>query len=177
MTADVIEVGARRPAPDRVSPLEALRGELAAVDRGTVTVRVPDRPGWSVEYSLDLDPAVMAAWRKACEDTELDGTPVDEWLFNRVMCANLCRRLHRGGQVVTDETGAPVTFRTETFQRMLGVHPGLPDSPGETVRAFYANDFAVQAAAAKISQRAGVGQAAEEVDPTRPTSGPSPTGP
>jgi hypothetical protein len=161
----------RRPADPHVdaaavTPLEELAAELAAPDRRTVTLLVESRPGWSVLYSLAIDGPQLAGWRRAAKDENAD-TGVDEWLWQRTICAAQCVEIRRGGAKVTDRAGKPLTFFSETLWSILKVPAGAPSGATEAVRKFYANDFDVAAVSDEIVSRAGFGKKAREApDPT-----------
>lgn len=164
-----------RRAPDplvdapEVTPLEQLADDLGQVDAGTVTLLVDARPGWSVVYSLGVDSSRLAGWRRAAFDENLKAT--DEGLWHRTILAAQCREIRKDGKLVADTAGRPLSFFSDEFWRLLGVPAGAPSGSTEAVRKFYANDFAVSAAADKLLVDAGFGrQAREAPDPTAGSS-------
>lgn len=152
-----------------LSTLDLVADELGDVDAGTISLLVDKRPGWSVVYSLALDGPTLAGWRRAARD-ETTPSGVDEFAWQRTICAAQATQLYRNGTRMVDEQGQAVNFRNESLWRFLKVPASSPSGAVEAVRKFYANDFAVGAAAEAIMAKAGFGKAATE-DPTIGSSG------
>jgi hypothetical protein len=151
--------------------LEMIADQLGAIDPGTVTLKCDTRTGFDVVFSLRLDGAQLVAWRRGAKD-DLAPSGYDEFQWRRVILAAQCVEIRKNGvKVVEQSTGIPVTFRSPEFQRLLKVPQGSPSGSVEAVRKFYANDFAVTAAAEKVIELAGMGKDAEVV--VNPTPGPS----
>lgn len=150
--------------------LELVADMLGSVDPGTVTLKVDNRPGFDVVYSLKLEGAQLVAWRRGAKD-EMTPTGYDEFQWRRMILAAQCVEIRNGGVKVVESGGANVTFRSAEFQRLLHVPAGATSGAVEAVKKFYANDFAVTAAAEKIIELAGMGKDAEVV--ANPTPGPS----
>lgn len=167
MSDAVVDLRRRDPlAASPASALESLAEELRPVAEPTVELLVDARPGWSVVFSTRVDGPQVEGWRLACRDDTHEGR-VDEHLWNRTILAGQCRELRHAGTATTDEAGRTVTFGSETLWRLLGVPTGSPSGATAAVKAFYVDDFAVQAAANELLAEAGFGR--------RPKKAPDPT--
>ncbi len=145
--------------------LADLAAELGRVTAGNLTLLVDSRPGWSVRYSLDIDGAQLAAWRRAAHNETTDTT--DDYQWYRTILAAKCVDIRRDGTPVVDSAGVQLNFFNAELQRLLGVPAGAPSGGTEAVRRFYASDFATASTANRLIGDAGFGKAAREAaDPT-----------
>jgi hypothetical protein len=168
-------IAAGAPAPTSLLPEEAavtlpadrtIKAELLAdfgraIKPRTITLLVPDRPGYSVDFDVRLNADLITAWTKEATGTDAKGEPqMDYFTLELLTIAGQCRGIRRDGELVRID-GEILTFTspfmTETFGSVMAT---------ETVRLFYGDDNAVAAVFARIQTEAAAGS----LDPTAESS-------
>jgi hypothetical protein len=156
--------------PEPVTSLDQISDMLGEIDLGTIMLAVDARPGFTVEYSLKMDSAKVTAWRVGCKEP-LAPTGYNEFQFFQTVLAGQCKRITVNGSTLVDpKTQRPVTFTSPDLAGMLKIPAGAPGAAVEAVKRFYVNEFAVQAAYEMLTDKAGLGKTATEVE-DHPTSG------
>lgn len=148
-------------APPRGSTLAALAGEIAGeVHRPPVTYKVPDRPGYAIRYSCDIDAELLRVW---AERTRIKGGGGDTLRQALLVLSNQAEAILRQGEPI-GEGGADVTFADRDFRELLGAG----NDATLAVRRFYGNDGVIVSHAEELIADAGYGAQVEKVDPTNP---------
>lgn len=144
------------------SDLDDLKAELGATERPTVTIRVPQRPRYSVRCRLDFTGKELDGIRKKAKDRKFsDG--IDGPKFAALLIAITCVDILRDGKPLAEALGieGPVTFTTRPLQALMETAAAT-----ETARKLFALDGDLDAAAQKVLRDAGWGDEAAEADPT-----------
>jgi hypothetical protein len=151
---------ALQPA-DRTVKADVLAELKRDTRRPNITLAVPDRPGWSVEYDVDLNADLLKAWTNEATGPNLRGDlETDMFELALLTIAGQCKALHRGGEPLVID-GETITF-TSTF--MAETYGSM--STTETVRLFYGNDNVVAAVYERLQREAQAGS----LDPTERSS-------
>jgi hypothetical protein len=155
------KAGPKPKIPEAPSILDQLKESLSKkVERPTVFIEVPERPGIKIEISPNVSQHQMRAWRKqAGEDTK---NGMDATKFACAVVGHTTVGIYVNDEQATDNDGVPFTFGSDTILDMTGTSRPIPDC----VQAFFGLDPHVEAAALAILDAAGYGDAIEIVDPT-----------
>lgn len=146
-----------------LSVLDGLREEVAKkVRRESITLEVPERANMAVTFSPNITAEQLADWRKRATIKKTD--VLNGNYFSALILANTCEAITFHGEVVLDEAGNVITFRSEEMLASTNTTKAV-----ECVRAIYGIDPHVEAAAFKVLEAAGWGDDVEDTEnPTRP---------
>lgn len=127
-----------------------------------VTLAVPDRPGWSVDFASDLNADLMRRWSKQATHVDPETKLPDTDLFELALLtiAGQCRGIRKDGELLNVD-GAKVTF---TSPLMVEAY-GSPDVR-VTVREFYGADSVVVGVFTRLQEESQAGS----LDPTTESS-------
>lgn len=141
--------------------LDQLKESLSKkIERPSVFIEVPERPGIKIEISPNVTQHQMRAWRKqAGEDTK---NGMDATKFACAVVGHTTIGIYVNDEQAVDDDGVPFTFGSDAILQMTGTSRPIPDC----VQAFFGLDPHVEAAALAILDAAGYGDAIEIVDPT-----------
>lgn len=134
--------------------LAALRAELRAkVDKGTTRIPVPARPGWEVEYGLQVNAARYSQWEDRARKRR-GGTvgEIDLYRLAVQVLQNLCVNVWRRGKPLG------FTFRDPELHDLLDLDAGSTHRARDALIAFYGGEEAtldVVWAYSKWSEAAG----------------------
>ena len=146
---------------DGGSVLDRLRVELAKkVERPTMQLEVPERPGVTVQISPNISQHQLRAWRKNSGENTKPG--FDPTKFACYVIGNTTTGIFMGGQEVLSDAGNSLSFASPEILEMTDTTRPLPDC----ILAFFGLDPHVEAAALAIMEAAGYGDEVETVDPT-----------
>lgn len=147
------------PAP---SVLDQLKMALSKkVERPSVFLEVPERPGITIEISPNITQNQIRAWRKnAGEDTK---NGMDATKFACAVIGHTTTGIFINGEQAVDDDGTPLTFGSDMIMAMTSTTRPIPDC----VRAFFGIDPHVEAAALAILEAAGYSDSVDTVDPTK----------
>lgn len=141
--------------------LDRLRQELAKkVERQTILIDVPERPGISLQISPNISQHQMRAWRKNSGENTKNG--FDPTKFACYVVGHTCTGIFIDGEEAVNEDGHPLTFASPEILDMTNSTRPIP----ECVQSFFGLDPHVEAAALTIMDAAGYGDEVEQVDPT-----------
>jgi hypothetical protein len=130
------------------------------VERPTVELNVPERPGVSLRISPNITQNHLKAWRKnAGEDTKAG---MDTVKFACAVVGHTTLAILIDGEVATNDSGVELTFASPEILEMTGTTRPLPDC----VKAFFGTEPHIEAAAVAIMEAAGYGDTVDAVDPT-----------
>jgi hypothetical protein len=167
MTDNVYEYGSSASVKDEDSTsepslLKRLRTQVEKkIERATVLLEVPERPGVSIRISPNITQHQMRSWRKnAGEDTKNGFDPTK---FACSVIGHTCTGIFIDGKEVVDDKGFQLTFASPEILDMTDTTRPIP----ECVRAFFGIDPHVEAAALAIMEAAGFSDTVETVDPTK----------
>lgn len=148
-------------ATETPSVLDQLKESLSKkIERPSVFIEVPERPGIKIEISPNVTQHQMRAWRKqAGEDTK---NGMDATKFACAVVGHTTIGVYVNDEQAVDDDGVPFTFGSDAILQMTGTSRPIPDC----VQAFFGLDPHVEAAALAILDAAGYGDAIEIVDPT-----------
>ena len=158
------EKAAPKAAPKKISEaptvLEELKESLSKkVERSTVFIEVPERPGIKIEISPNITQHQMRSWRKqAGEDTK---NGMDATRFACSVVGHTTVGIYVNDEQAVDNDGVPFTFGSDEILAMTGTSRPIP----EGVQAFFGLDPHVEAAALAILDAAGYGDSIEIEDP------------
>jgi len=141
--------------------LEQLQATLSKkVERASVFIEVPERPGLTIEVSPNITQHQMRSWRKqAGEDTK---SGMDATKFAATVVGHTTIGISVNGEPAVDDDGVPFTFGSDEILRLTNTTRPIPDC----VLAFFGIDPHVEAAALAILDAAGYGDSVDIVDPT-----------
>jgi len=135
------------------------------VSRSDVFIEVPERPRVSLRISPNVSQSQVRKWRKEAGDETKNG--MDATKFASLVIGNTCTGVILGDEEVRDDEGYPITFGHDAIMKMTNTTRPIPDA----VRAFFAIDPHVEAAALAILDAAGYGDTIEaNEDPTKRSS-------
>lgn len=141
--------------------LDRLRQELARkVERPTILLEVPERPGVSVRISPNITQHQMRAWRKNAGEGTKPG--FDPTKFACYVIGNTTTGIVIDDEEVFSDEGNPLSFASPEILEMTNTTRPLPDC----ILAFFGLDPHVEAAALAIMEAAGYGEEVETSDPT-----------
>jgi hypothetical protein len=141
----------KNPA-DRTVKADVLAELSRAIKPKSVTLAVPDREGYSVDFDCRLDADILAGYSKmATTDGELD-----IFVLSLLVIAGQCRGIRRHGEVL-EVDGGPLLFTSPALMETYG-----SIEVTSTVRRFYGDDNAVAATFGRIQREAQAGS----LDPT-----------
>lgn len=154
----------KKASTDKGKPptvLDQLKDILAKkVERESVYIEVPERPGVTIEISPNITQHQMRSWRKnAGEDTK---NGMDATKFACAVVGHTCTGIFVNGDQVVNEDGIGLTFASQAILDMTGSTRPIPDC----VRAFFGIDPHVESAALAVLEAAGYSDTVETVDPT-----------
>lgn len=146
---------------DTVSVLDRLRTELSKkVERPTIQLEVPERPGVTVEISPNITQHQLRTWRKNSGENTKPG--FDPTKFACYVIGHTTTGIFMDGQEVLSDAGNSLSFASPEILEMTDTTRPLPDC----ILAFFGIDPHVEAAALAIMEAAGYGDEVETVDPT-----------
>jgi hypothetical protein len=144
------------------SVLEQLKEVITKkVERSSVFIEVPERPGVTVEVSPNITQHQLRAWRKNAGEDSKSG--MDATRFAAFVVGHTCTGIFINGEQVVNEDGVGLTFASEAILQMTSTTRPVPDC----VRAFFGIDPHVEGAALAILEAAGYSDTVETVDPTK----------
>lgn len=145
-----------------ITVLDQLKDILAKkVERESVYIEVPERPGITIEVSPNITQHQLRAWRKnAGEDTK---NGMDATKFACAVIGHTCKGIYVNNEPVLNEDGVSLTFASQVILDMTGTTRPVPDC----VRAFFGIDPHVESAALAVLEAAGYSDTVETVDPTK----------
>jgi hypothetical protein len=167
--SDAVPVKTDKTAPildepetyDGGSVLDRLRTELSRkVERPTMQLEVPERPGVTVQISPNITQHQLRAWRKNSGENTKPG--FDPTKFACYVIGHTTTGIFMDGQEVLSEAGNSLSFASPEILEMTDTTRPLPDC----ILAFFGLDPHVEAAALAIMEAAGYGDEVETVDPT-----------
>jgi hypothetical protein len=157
------------PAAKSLPQEETLLQRLTAtiqkkVERPTVYIDVPERPGVSIKISPNITQNQMRNWRKNAGEDSRNG--MDATKFACSVIGHTTIGICMNGEEVFDDDGNELTFASPLVLKMTETTRPLPDC----VREFFGVDPHIEAAALAILEAAGYSDTVETVDPTRESS-------
>lgn len=168
--ADTFELDNNTPTPkgaksNEPTVLQQLKAVVAKkVERSTIYIEVPERPGVVLIVSPNITQHQMKAWRRnAGEETK---TGLDALKFACSVIGQSTIGFEINGVEVVNAEGVTLTFASPEIMEMTETTRPLPDC----VRAFFGIDPHVESAAVAIMEAAGYGDTVEAVNPTRTSS-------
>jgi len=146
--------------------LQKLTSTISAkVSRNDVFIDVPERPKVVLRISPNITQGQVRKWRKEAGDETKNG--MDATKFASLVIGHTCTGVILGDEEVKDDEGFAITFGHDAIMRMTNTTRPIPDA----VRAFFALDPHVEAAALAILDAAGFGDTIEpNEDPTKRSS-------
>lgn len=142
--------------------LEQLQESLSKkVERSSVFIEVPERPGITIEVSPNITQHQMRSWRKQSgEDTKAG---MDATKFAAAVVGHTTVAIWVNDKPATDDFGLAFTFGSDEILRLTNTTRPVPDC----VQAFFGIDPHVESAALAILDAAGYGDTVETTtDPT-----------
>lgn len=134
------------------------------VERPTVLIDVPARPGVRLKIAPNISQTQMKAWRRnAGEDTK---NGLDATKFACYVVGTCTIGIVMDGEEVYDEDGNRMNFASQEVLDMTGTGRPVPDA----VRAFFGIDPHVESAALAVLDAAGYSDTVEAEDPTTGSS-------
>jgi hypothetical protein len=142
------------------SPLEQLKAAISGEVRlPSITLKVPERPGVTVEYDVNVDDPVLTAWKKrSIYEDPRDG--INALKLATIVLASQSIAFYINGRQVTSG-GQPLTFASQEVWAM--VRPAAVSSPDAVARLFGV-DAHVIATGEEVLRAAGYGGLIEKVD-------------
>lgn len=131
------------------------------VERPTIYIEVPERPGVTIKVSPNINQNQLRAWRKNAGEESKNG--IDATKFACAVIGHTTQAICMNGEEVTNDDGVALTFASPEVLEMTNTTRPLPDC----VREFFGIDPHVEAAALAIMEAAGYSDTVEAVDPTR----------
>lgn len=145
--------------------LDKLRNAVKKkVERSTVFIDVPERPGVSIKVSPNITQSQMRSWRKQAGEDSRNG--LDATKFACMVIGHTTVGICFDKEEVYDETGNELTFGSQMIQDMTETSRPIPD----TIRAFFGVDPHIESAALAILDAAGYSDTVNAVDPTKESS-------
>ena len=145
--------------------LDRLRETISKkVERPTVLIEVPDRPGVYIRIRPNITQHQMRNWRKQAGEETKNG--LDATKFAAFVVGHNTIGIEIDDEEVFDEDGNSLNFASPIVLEMTDSDRPVPDA----VRAFFGTDPHVEAAALAILEAAGYGDTVEAVDPTMRSS-------
>jgi len=128
---------------------------VADVEVPTITVPVPNKPGWELVCMPVITAEQRKRWTKQSRNREWKPTDpeifaLDQEAFNATIVAETCVAILRNGAPVRDELGEDVTFSSEWLHRAVGKRV----THVELVRLFFRNESHIADAASAIAEAA-----------------------
>lgn len=151
-------IGSDEPKPTLLADLRAELSEQ--VEHKPLTLKVPNRPGYSVRYSTDIEYRRLQMITKRAQDKGLGGTDLVKWSCS--VLATFCESVVRHGEDVLDD-GQPVTFASKMLQEAVGTFEAVA-----CIRKFYGEDGDIMAAASTLVTAAGLDRESLEGEETEP---------
>ena len=147
------------------SPLERLKETIAKkVERPTITINVPERPGVQLRIRPNITQQQMKAWRRnSGEDTKAG---MDASKFACYLVGHTTDGILIDGDEVFDGEGNGLNFASKEVLKMTDTTRPVPDA----VREFFGVDPHIEAAALTILDAAGYSDTVDAVDPTMTSS-------
>jgi hypothetical protein len=151
---------ASKPAVES-SPLERLKETISKkVERATIVINVPERPGVQLRIRPTITQQQMKAWRRnSGEDTKAG---MDPSKFACYLVGHTTDGIMINGEEVLDDEGNELNFASREVLKMTDTSRPVPDA----VRAFFGVDPHIEAAALTILDAAGYSDTVDAVDPT-----------
>jgi hypothetical protein len=142
--------------------LNRLREELSRkVERPTILLEVPERPGVSIKISPNITQHQMRTWRKNAGEGTKPG--FDPTKFACYVIGQTTTGIVVDDEEVFSDEGYPLSFASPEILEMTNTTRPLPDC----ILAFFGVDPHVEAAALAIMESAGYGDEIETSDPTK----------
>jgi len=147
------------------SPLERLKETIAKkVERPTITINVPERPGVQLRIRPNITQQQMKSWRRnSGEDTKAG---MDASKFACYLVGHTTDGILIDGEEVFDNEGNGLNFASKEVLKMTDTTRPVPDA----VREFFGVDPHIEAAALTILDAAGYSDTVDAVDPTMTSS-------
>lgn len=143
----------------------------AKIVRKTITLAVPDRPGYSVDYDPRLDADLMRLWGQQASGNGKH--ELDTFELGLYVLAGQCRGIRVDGELIRiNQAGEPVTSSDPSLEVLTFDSPLFREMYQAlditvVVREFYGADMAVGSTFARLQQEAEAGS----LDPTTASSG------
>ena len=147
------------------SPLDRLKETISKkVERPTITINVPERPGVQLRIRPNITQQQMKAWRRnSGEDTKAG---MDASKFACYLVGHTTDGILIDGEEVFDSEGYNLNFASREVLKMTDTTRPVPDA----VRVFFGVDPRIEAAALTILDAAGYSDTVDAVDPTMTSS-------
>jgi len=156
MSADVVEFGTGvsvdDDAPVSRSLADRIKADLAERRRRVVEIVHPDVPKWRATYRLPADESELEPFRARAQKAAKRKQP---YPFEAAVLATLNEGLTFQGEVLEDETGEALTFRSHAVMELMEA----AGNPSSAVRALYGSDGIVDAVLSELLSAAGYGTA------------------
>lgn len=130
------------------------------VERPTVELNVPERPGVSLRVTPNITQNQLKAWRKNAGEESKAG--MDTVKFACYVVGSTTKAILIDGEVATNGSGYDLNFASPEILEMTGTTRPIP----ECVKAFFGTEPHIEAAAVAIMEAAGYGDTVDAVDPT-----------
>lgn len=163
------EQPAKKAVPSKSAKEQTVLDQLTAaikkkVERPTVHLEVPERPGVKLIISPNISQQQLRSWRRnAGEDTK---NGLDSLKFACAVVGHTTTGIIFGDEEVFDDSGNPLTFASDLIMEMTETTRPHPDC----VRAFFGVDPHTEGAALAILEAAGYSDTVDTVDPTKESS-------
>lgn len=138
-----------------LTPFEALKKRLEqpAEEAKTTTLKVPARPGITLDFRGPIPAEQRKAWQNRARKKSRRGSgepEVDEMLFSCLVLANTHKATLVDGVEAHDEDGNPLTFAHRQLWDMVDAR-----DPEDAIRKLWANDAHVLIASGEVLLDAG----------------------
>ncbi|GAA4916012.1 hypothetical protein [Nesterenkonia rhizosphaerae] len=142
------------------SLLEELGREAQRDITRTIRYEVKDREGWEVEFTNNISTDDYKRYQNAgTKNGKKDASQADLAKIAGMPLVERNTGIYRRGQLVTDQKGDPITFRSEEFLEMFRVFTAL-----DAVRKFLGDGYTISLAN-DLYKQAGFNEDAAIVDP------------
>jgi hypothetical protein len=161
--APATDADLRPPTPaelDGTTALDLLRGAVSkAVRLEPAILRVPSRPGVSIEYDPNIEDSLLTAWRKrSIYEDPRDG--INALKLASIVLASQCIGFLINGTRV-NSGGHPLTFASQEVWQM--VTPAAASSPEAVIRLYGVDAHVIQTGE-EVLRAAGYGGLIERED-------------
>lgn len=145
--------------------LDRLRDTISKkVERPTVLIDVPARPGVKLRIAPNISQNQMKAWRRNSGEDTKNG--MDATKFACYVVGSCTTGIYMDGEEVFDTDGNRMNFASAEILDMTGAGRPVPDA----VRAFFGIDPHIESAALAVLDAAGYSDTVEAEDPTMGSS-------
>lgn len=130
---------------------------VAEVDTPTITVPIPNRPGWTLECLPVITAEDRRRWQKMARNRDWKPTDppqlaIDLDVANALIVAHCCVGISNGEGPLLDDDGNVVTFQSPWLHDALARGRKSKMSHVDLVRAVFRNDAHVSDAADTIAE-------------------------